>query len=267
VTEEGAFWKINVNVIDREEGSHVIIDADISVYLSNGDTFYNLPVKSCKLYLEEVPHLEGKLYTEVYSENTCSRIERSDNIGIVIFEPSSTSERRQAIDRLRYHKEEAKEILQHLNLRGPGVKIEFWPKDADSWAASRCFIYDVTICSECGGPKLAQLPCRECGSHPTPIKWIAFLTTAPSGQEVNLRPRYWRRWNPLPASVGGARAEMMAFQDDVTYETVRSRVRKIVTKASRVIIGGGTHKGLYVLRPSSIKDYRKVLDPEDDEAQ
>jgi len=64
----------------------------------------------------------------------------------------------------------------------------------------------------------------------------------------------------MPIGVSVARGEMLTIPDNVAYNTARTRIRKAVAKAGRVIIGGGTHKGLFVLRPSSIDDYRRVLD-------
>jgi hypothetical protein len=267
VNEEGTFWKINVAEIDRRKDC-VVIDAGVSIYFpNNGESIYNLEVKGCKLKMKDVPQLEGRLYTDIYSDHSCRHIEKSDHIGIIIFEPTALSERRQDLNKLRYSKssDDTKKFLQDLNLEGTGVKMEVLPKDADSWSASRCYIHEVIACKECGGPKLAELPCKECGFHPTLVKWVAFYTTS-LPTEAREFPRYWRRWN-MGTSCGIMQAEMKTIQDSVTYDTARTRIRKAVTKAGRVIVGGGTHKGLYVLRPSSIEDYRLVLNSEDDEAQ
>jgi hypothetical protein len=255
-------WRLTFEKIERHEG-YIIADGEFSASLPTGDSVYNKGFEKAKIKLADVPNLMGRLFIDISCDHDARKIEKCTEIGIIAREEEVSRDRVHTLNLLRYgndDKKVVKDVVQGLNLDSPSVRMEYWPKSANSWGDARCYLLDLIPCPECGGPKIAQLPCRECGAHPIHITWVGLCITIPAG----ITPMR-TRWRVHYDCIGYATGEMHTIQDKVTYDTARTRIRKAVVKAGRAILGGGTRKGLFVFPPSGFRNYDKVILGEDED--
>lgn len=249
-------WCISPTKLLRREDS-ILITGNAEIASDNGH-IASVKLDKVEVPLKNVPNYRNRFFTEVNGEYEACRIHCAKGTGITVQEKYS-AKRLEEICKIKYDSGGNK-LFADLPFEDRSTKIDFWPLgDRPYWTVMKYILYTTSVCPECGGVKLEELPCRECGFHKTVVVWIAYFRTAPADSGI---PN--RRWLHVQLPIGVTRAEMLTIPDRVTYDTARNRARKFALKEDRVIIGGGTHKGLYVLKPSDISDYRKVLEnPED----